>query len=86
MIINRFKSDHWIIGRCNIYYIIIFVLFTTELSITQNEWVQLHEDPEYTISGVAQFNNGYIVVHDNKMKDQPRVSFINKKYEIKNIT
>ena len=86
MIINRFKSNHWIISRCNIYYIIIIVLFTTELSISQNVWVQLHVNPEYTISGVAQFNNGYIVVHDNKMKDQPRVSFINKNYEIKNIT
>ena len=84
--INMFKSDKWIIDRFNIYYIIIIVLFTTELSISQNEWVQLHVDPEYTISGVAQFNNGYIVVHDNKMKDQPRVSFINKNYEIKNIT
>ena len=84
--INMFKSDQWIIDRFNIYYIIIIVLFTTELSISQNVWVQLHVDPEYTISGVAQFNNGYIVVHDNKMKDQPRVSFINKNYEIKNIT
>jgi len=51
----------------------------------QNGWVQLQDDPTYAISGVAQFYNGYIVVHDNKMKHQPRVSFINKKNKIKQI-
>ena len=84
--INMFKSDQWIIDRFNIYYIMIIVLFTSDLLNSQNEWVQLHVDPEYTISGVAQFNNGYIVVHDNKMKDQPRVSFINKNLYINYIS
>ena len=73
-------------GRAIIQCIISFILSSTTLTMGQNEWVQLHDDPEFTISGVAQFNNGYIVVHDNKRKDQPRVSFINKNNEIKQIT
>ncbi len=72
--------------RAIILCIISFILSSTTLTMGQNEWVQLHNDPEFTISGVAQFNNGYIVVHDNKRKDQPRVSFINKNNEIKQMT
>ncbi len=60
-------------------YIVKIVFYTVAFTMGQNGWVQLQDDPTYAISGVAQFYNGYIVVHDNKMKDQPRVSFINKK-------
>ena len=66
-------------------YIIIIVFYTVAFTMGQNGWVQLQDDPTYAISGVAQFYNGYIVVHDNKMKDQPRVSFINKNNKIKQI-
>ena len=65
--------------RSIIHYIILIILSTTAFTMCQNEWVQLHDDPEFTISGVAQFNNGYIVVHDNKIMGQARVSFINNK-------
>ena len=67
--------------RSIIHYIILIILSTTAFTMGQNEWVQLHDDPEFTISGVAQFNNGYIVVHDNKIMGQARVSFINNKNE-----
>ena len=67
--------------RFNINHIIVIILSSTAFTMDQNEWIQLHDDPEFTISGVAQFNNGYIVVHDNKIIGQARVSFINNKNE-----
>ena len=42
-------------------------------------------DQELTISGMATFKNGYIVVHDNKTPDQPYVSYIDDKYDFKKI-
>ena len=80
-----YKNNIQIIDLANIYYIILIILSTCNCTMGQNEWVQLHEHSEFTISGMAHFNNGYIVVHDNKMKDQPRVSFIDRKNEIKQI-
>ena len=45
-------------------------------------WEQIHDKREYSISGVALFKDGYIVVHDNKRKNQARVSYIDKKLNI----
>ena len=45
-------------------------------------WEQIHDKREYSISGVALFKDGYIVVHDNKRRNQARVSYIDKKLNI----
>ena len=45
-------------------------------------WEEIHDKREYSISGVALFKDGYLVVHDNKEKKQARVSYINKNMKI----
>ncbi|MEA1882831.1 MAG: hypothetical protein U9N31_10590 [Candidatus Marinimicrobia bacterium] len=47
-----------------------------------NEWRQIHDTREYSISGLAAFREGYLVVHDNKKKGQPRVSYIDDEFQI----
>ena len=43
---------------------------------------KIHDEREYSVSGIARFNNGYLVVHDNKRKNQARVSHINDELKI----
>ncbi|MEC9447756.1 MAG: hypothetical protein VX932_00625, partial [Candidatus Neomarinimicrobiota bacterium] len=45
-------------------------------------WEEIHDKREYSISGVALFKDGYLVVHDNKEKKQARVSYIDKNMKI----
>lgn len=47
-----------------------------------NNWIKIHDEREYSVSGIARFNNGYLVVHDNKRKNQARVSHINDELKI----
>jgi len=54
-------------------------------SYADNQWLTLTKNQELTISGMATFKNGYIVVHDNKTPDQPYVSYIDDKYNFKKI-
>ena len=57
----------------------LIILITPLVLIGQGyNWSQIHDTREYSISGVAPFNNGYIVVHDNKKKNQARVSFVDE--------
>jgi len=48
----------------------------------ENIWKTIHDKREYSISGVALFKDGYIVVHDNKEKQEPRISYLDKKLNI----
>ena len=66
-------------GMMNRFIILIFPLI---LIGQGNNWSQIHNTREYSISGLAPFNDGYIVVHDNKKKNQARVSYIDKKLKI----
>ena len=47
------------------------------------EWKTIHHDRLFSISGVVSFTDGFLVVHDNKSKGQPRISFINKENTIR---
>ena len=47
------------------------------------EWKSIHHDRLFSISGVVSFTDGFLVVHDNKSKGQPRISFINKENTIR---
>lgn len=49
------------------------------------KWIEIHSKREYSISGVASFKKGYVVVHDNKKKKQARLSYLNKKLKIKKL-
>ncbi|MBD01851.1 MAG: hypothetical protein CMG45_02210, partial [Candidatus Marinimicrobia bacterium] len=61
----------------------LIILITPLVLLGQGyNWSQIHDTREYSISGVAPFNNGYIVVHDNKKKNQARVSFVDEKLKI----
>jgi hypothetical protein len=61
----------------------IFLFLLPVFLIGQDDgWQQIHNSREYSISGVAAIKNGFLVVHDNKKKSQPRVSFINDKLKI----
>ena len=51
----------------------LIILITPLVLLGQGyNWSQIHDTREYSISGVARFNDGYIVVHDNKKKNQAR--------------
>ena len=51
----------------------------------QNDWNKVHESRRYSISGVAQFEKGFLVVHDNKKKDQPRISYLDKSLNLRKL-
>ena len=61
----------------------IFLLIPTLLySQSDDEWQTIHGDRIYSVSGIAPFKEGYVVVHDNKKKNQPRVSYIDRELKI----
>ena len=49
------------------------------------DWSKIHSNREFSISGVAKFQKGYLVVHDNKKKRQARLSFLNSSLKIKEL-
>ena len=48
-------------------------------------WSKIHSTREFSISGAAKFQKGYLIVHDNKKKKQARLSFLNSNLEIKKL-
>jgi len=46
------------------------------------KWITIHGDRLYSVSGIAAFKDGYLVVHDNKKKGQPRISYIDRELKI----
>ncbi|MBN4081453.1 hypothetical protein JYT44_03720 [Caldithrix abyssi] len=62
------------------YVILILPVFL--LSQPSEDWRLIHGDQMFSISGVVAFKNGFLVVHDNKKKKQPRVSFIDNEFRI----
>ena len=64
----------------------LLIVFVHIFLLSQNDgWKQIHNSREYSISGIANFNDGYLVVHDNKKKNQARVSYINRELKIKKL-
>ena len=61
----------------------IFLFLLPVFLIGQDDgWQQIHNSREYSISGVAAIKNGFLVVHDNKKKNQPRVSVVDDELNI----
>ena len=60
----------------------IISLIVSVFFLSLSPWKSIHWQRIYSVSGVAAFKDGFLVVHDNKKKNQPRVSFIDKKYQI----
>ena len=56
---------------------LIYLLLVLSVK-AQNDWRKVHGSRQYSISGVAQFEKGFLVVHDNKKKSQPRISYLYK--------
>ena len=48
------------------------------LTFSYAGWENIHTERKYSISGVAKFDSLLLVVHDNKMMNQPRISFLDK--------
>ena len=77
------------------YLTIIRILLNNKTSLSamllccllsaDNQWLSLTKKQELTISGMARFKNGYVVVHDNKTANKPRVSYIDNNYNINKI-
>ena len=63
---------------------LLLIILTSFLS-GQSDWIQIHGSRQFSISGVARFENGYIVVHDNKKKKQPRLSFLERSYKLRKL-
>jgi len=62
--------------------VFLFILPLSLFGQPSDDWRLIHGDPLFSISGVVQFKDGFLVVHDNKKKGQPRVSFIDDKFRI----
>jgi len=55
------------------------------ISPQKYNWETIHDKREYSVSGISKFKDGFLVVHDNKRKDQSRISYINQELKIKNL-
>ena len=66
-------------------YLIITVALASFFSCDDDNWIRISEERIYSISGVSAFNNGWLVVHDNKMIDQPRISLLSKENQLKKL-
>ena len=62
----------------NIFLLIPALLFSQPF----DGWKIIHGERLYSISGMAKFKDGYLVVHDNKKKGQPRISYIDRELKI----
>tara|TARA_B100001758_G_scaffold233169_1_gene231134 strand:- start:1648 stop:2517 length:870 start_codon:yes stop_codon:yes gene_type:complete len=68
------------------YLIIVISAFTSFFSCDDDNWIRISEERIYSISGVSAFNNSWLVVHDNKKINQPRVSLLSKNNQLKDLT
>ena len=68
------------------YLTIAISAFTSFFSCDDDNWIKISEERIYSISGVSAFNNGWLVVHDNKKINQPRVSLLSKNNQLKDLT
>ena len=64
---------------------LIFILIFSSLYAQNLNWQKIHDEREYSISGVSKFKDGFIVVHDNKKRDQARISYIDEELKIINL-
>ena len=65
---------------------LIIIFFLCYFIHGQNlDWSKIHSTREFSISGVAKFQKGYLIVHDNKKKGQARISFLDSSLEIKEL-
>ena len=70
----------------NFTYLIITVsALVSFFSCNDDSWIRISEERIYSISGVSAFNSGWVVVHDNKMVDQPRISLLSKENQLKKL-
>ena len=64
------------------YLVYLLLCYSIE---AQNDWRKVHGSREYSISGVAKFEKGFLVVHDNKKKSQPRISYLDKSLRLRKL-
>ena len=63
---------------------LIYLLLCSSIE-AQNDWRKVHGSRQYSISGVAKFEKGFLVVHDNKKKSQPRISYLDKSLRLRKL-
>ena len=68
------------------YLILTTSVLASFFSCDDDNWIKISEERIYSISGVSAFNNGWLVVHDNKLNDQPRVSLLSEQNHLREIT
>tara|TARA_B100001996_G_scaffold67766_1_gene49403 strand:+ start:6467 stop:7318 length:852 start_codon:yes stop_codon:yes gene_type:complete len=64
-------------------YLICFLFISSIMA--QNNWRKIHGSRQFSISGVTRFEKGFLVVHDNKKKGQPRISYLNKSLKLRKL-
>ena len=71
----------------NFTYLIITVsALASSFSCDDDNWIRISDERIYSISGVSAFNNGWLIVHDNKMVGQPRISLLSKENQLKKLS
>ena len=48
-----------------------------------SRWITISEKRIHSISGVSSFKDKWIVVHDNKLNGQPRISLLSETYQLR---
>ena len=64
---------------------IILSIFASFFGCESNIWVKISEKRIHSISGVSSFKDRWIVVHDNKLNDQPRISLLSETHQLREL-
>ncbi len=59
-----------------VFLIIAIAVYADCKSYTEHDkWEQISNQRIYSVSGLVHHKNGFLIVHDNKKENQPRISF-----------
>ena len=59
-----------------VFLIITIAVYANCKSYRQHEkWEKISNQRMYSVSGLVHYKNGFLIVHDNKKENQPRISF-----------
>ena len=59
-----------------VFLIITIAVYANCKSYRQHEkWEKISNQRMYSVSGLVHHKNGFLIVHDNKKENQPRISF-----------
>ena len=66
-----------------VFLYITITMYADRKNYTKHErWEQISSQRIFSVSGLVHYKNGFLIVHDNKRDNQPRISFFKNNPEI----